>query len=181
MSTWNIDPTHSTVGFSVKHLMISTVRGRFSDFTAVLNLDEAAPQNSSLEVSISAASVDTRTEQRDNHLRSPDFFDVANHPTLTFKSTRVSGDVNGEFTVEGDLTIRGVSRPVTLQVSYDGAGKDPWGNERKAYTATGEFDREAYGLTWNQALEAGGILVSTDVKLEIEVQFVKAKADLAAA
>ena len=174
MTTWNIDPTHSTVGFSVKHLMISTVRGRFSDYTATLNLDDATPANSALEVSISTASVDTRTEQRDNHLRSPDFFDVANHPELTFKSTNIQGDVNGTFTILGDLTIRGTTRPVTLNASFEGAGKDPWGNERKAFTAMGKINREEFGLTWNQALEAGGLLVSSDVKLELEVQFVRA-------
>jgi polyisoprenoid-binding protein YceI len=174
MSTWNIDPTHSTVGFSVKHLMISTVRGRFSDYTATLTLDEAAAANSTLAVSINTASVDTRTEQRDNHLRSPDFFDVANHPALTFKSTKIQGDIGGAFSVHGDLTIRGTTRPVTLTATFEGAGKDPWGNERKAFTATGKINREEFGLTWNQALEAGGLLVSTDVKLELEVQFVRA-------
>ena len=181
MSTWHIDPTHSTVGFSVKHLMISTVRGRFSDFAANLTLDEATPANSSLDVTIQSASIDTRVEQRDNHLRSPDFFDSATHPTLTFRSTKVEGDIGGTFTVSGDLTIRGVSRPVTLSATYEGAGNDPWGNERRAFSASGTFNREAFGLTWNQALEAGGILVSTDVKLEIEVQFVKAKAERKAA
>ncbi|MBL8982641.1 MAG: YceI family protein [Gemmatimonadetes bacterium] len=174
MSTWNIDPTHSTVGFSVKHLMISTVRGRFSDYSATLNLDEAAPANSSLEVTINAASVDTRTEQRDNHLRSADFFDVANHPSLTFKSTKVDGKLDGDFTVTGDLTIRGTTRPITLKASFEGAGQDPWGNERKAFSASGKINREEFGLTWNQALEAGGLLVSTDVKFELEVQFVRA-------
>jgi polyisoprenoid-binding protein YceI len=174
MSSWNIDPTHSTVGFSVKHLMISTVRGRFSDYSATLHLDEQSPAKSSLDVSINAASLDTRTEQRDNHLRSADFFDVANHPTLTFKSTRIDGDINGEFTVVGDLTIRGTTRPVSLKGSFEGAGKDPWGNDRKAFTASGKINREEFGLTWNQALEAGGLLVSTDVKFELEVQFVRA-------
>lgn len=173
MSIWHIDPSHSTVGFTVKHLMISTVRGRFADFTATLNLDESTPANSGLEVTVKADSIDTRSEQRDNHLRSPDFFGATDHPTLTFKSTKVEGDVNDTFTVTGDLTIRGVSRPVTLKASYGGAGKDPWGGERKAFSASGTFNREDFGLTWNQALEAGGILVSTDVKLEIEVQFVK--------
>lgn len=174
MTTWNIDPTHSTVGFSVKHLMISTVRGRFSGFSGSLTLDDTRPANAALEVTIDAASVDTRVEQRDNHLRSPDFFDAASHPALTFKSTRIEGDPQGRFTVHGDLTIRGVTRAVALRASFEGTGRDPWGNERKAFTASGTINREEFGLTWNQALEAGGLLVSTDVKLDIEAQFVRA-------
>lgn len=174
MSTWNIDPSHSTVGFSVKHLMISTVRGRFADFSGQIALDEANPAASSVNVSITASSVDTRADQRDGHLRSPDFFDVENHPKLTFVSKRVDGDLGGDFKVVGDLTIRGVTREVTLSASYDGAGKDPWGNERRAFSASTKINREEFGLNWNQALEAGGLLVSKDVKIEIESQFVKA-------
>lgn len=174
MSTWKIDPTHTTVGFSVKHLMISTVRGRFANFTAVMQLDEAKPANSRVQVEVDAASVDTRAAQRDEHLRSPDFFDVANHPQLTFVSKRVEGDLGGDFKVIGDLTIRGITREVTLNARFDGQGKDPWGNERRAFTASTKINREEFGLLWNQALEAGGLLVSPDVKIEVESQFVKA-------
>ena len=174
MSTWNIDPSHTNLGFAVKHLMISTVRGRFASFAGAVSLDEANPANSRLEISIDAESVDTRNEQRDGHLRSPDFFDAANHPKLTFTSRRIEGDVTGEFKVVGDLSIRGVTKEVVLDAAFDGAGKDPWGNERKAFSAKGKINREAFGLTWNQALETGGLLVSPDVKIEIESQFVKA-------
>ncbi len=175
MTTWQLDPSHSTLGFSVKHLMISTVRGRFADFSGAVTLDEAAPGNSSVEVTIDAASIDTRSEQRDNHLRSADFFDSATFPQLTFKSTRVQGDVSGDFTVFGDLTIRGVTREVALRGSYEGAGRDPWGNERKAYNLSTKINREEFGLTWNQALETGGLLVSPEVKIEIEAQVLKAQ------
>ncbi len=174
MTTWNIDPSHSTVGFSVKHMMISTVRGRFADFTAAITLDEANAANSSVNVSIASASVDTKFEQRDNHLRSADFFDVENHPKLTFASKRVEGNPNGDFKVIGDLTIRGVTREVVLNATFDGTGKDPWGNERRAFSASTMINREEFALTWNQGLEAGGLLVSRDVKIEIESQFVKA-------
>jgi polyisoprenoid-binding protein YceI len=157
MSTWKIDPTHTTVGFSVKHLMISTVRGRFANFTAVMQLDEAKPANSKVEVTVDANSLDTRAAQRDEHLRSPDFFDVANHPQLTFVSKRVEGDLAGDFRIIGDLTIRGITREVTLNATFDGQGKDPWGNERRAFTATTKINREEFGLLWNQVLEAGGL------------------------
>jgi len=175
MTTWNIDPSHSTLGFAVKHMMISTVRGRFAGFSGTLTLDEVTPANSRLEVSVDTASIDTRAEQRDAHLRSPDFFDVASYPGLTFVSKRIEGEVGASFKVVGDLTIRGITHEVVLDAAYDGAGKDPWGNERKAFSARGKVNREAFGLTWNQALEAGGILVGNDVKLEIESEFVKAE------
>ncbi|MBC7898371.1 MAG: YceI family protein [Cytophagaceae bacterium] len=174
MSTWTIDPSHSTIGFAVKHMMISTVRGRFANFSGTVALDEANPANSHLDISIDAASIDTRAEQRDGHLRSADFFDVEQHPALTFKSKRVVGDPNSAFKVVGDLTIRGVTREVTLDAAFEGQGKDPWGNERRAFSAKGKVNREDYGLRWNQALEAGGILVGNDVKIEIESEFLKA-------
>lgn len=173
MTAWQIDPSHSTLGFSVKHLMISTVRGRFADFSGSVSIDEAVPATSSVEVTINAASIDTRSEQRDNHLRSPDFFDTMNFPELTFRSRRVAGDLTGEFTVIGDLSIRGVTREVSLRASYQGAGRDPWGNERRAYNLSTKINREEFGLTWNQALETGGLLVSPEVKIEIEAQVLK--------
>ncbi|HEX2187754.1 MAG TPA: YceI family protein [Longimicrobiaceae bacterium] len=176
-ATWNIDPTHSLVEFSAKHMMITTVKGRFGDVTGTIAIDEAAPDRSAVEVVIGAASIDTRTEQRDAHLRSADFLDVEAHPTLTFRSRRIEGAANREgdgFRVVGDLTIRGVTREVTLDATYDGRGTDPWGGERVSFSARTRIDRRDFGLTWNQALETGGILVSNDVKIEIEVQAVRA-------
>lgn len=174
MTTWNIDPSHSTIGFAVKHLMISTVRGRFADFSGTITVNEAEPAKSTVSVTIQAGSIDTRAEQRDAHLRSPDFFDAEQHPTLTFVSKRVEGNPAGSFKVIGDLTIRGVTHEVALDATFDGTGKDPWGNERRAFSAQAKINREQFGLTWNQALEAGGLLVSPDVKIEVESQFVKA-------
>lgn len=174
MTTWTIDPTHTNVGFAVKHLMISTVRGRFASFTGTISLDEQNPANSRVTASIDAGSIDTRAEQRDAHLRSADFFDADNHPTLEFVSTRIEGNVNGDFRIIGNLTIRGVTREIVLNAKFDGAIKDPWGNDRKAFSATGKINREAYGLVWNQILETGGLTVGNDVKIEIESEFVKA-------
>ena len=180
MSTWHIDPSHATVAFAVKHLMISTVRGRFADFSATLDLDDRNPARSKLNASLDVASIDTRSEQRDTHLRTADFFDVTAHPKITFASTRVQGDTAGEFRVFGDLTIRGVRREVVLNATFDGNAKDPWGNERKAFSAKTSINREDFGLVWNQALEAGGLLVGTDIKIEIEAEFVQAAAAIAA-
>ena len=171
---WNIDPAHTTVEFAVKHLMITTVKGRFADVRGTLTTDEASPDASAIRVEIGTASIDTRNEQRDAHLRSADFFDVETHPTLVFEGKRVDGDVTGGFRLVGDLTIRGVTREITLDVENEGTARDPWGGERSAFSAKGKFSRADFGLTWNQALEAGGVLVSDDVKIEAEVQFVKA-------
>jgi polyisoprenoid-binding protein YceI len=171
-STWKIDPAHSSVEFSVKHLMISTVKGSFADVQGEIVIADNDPSRSSVNATIQAASIDTHTGQRDDHLRSADFLDAANHPQLTFKSTRITAD-NSEFKVVGDLTIRGVTRPITLDVTNEGAGKDPWGGERIAFSATTKLNRTDFGLTWNQAIEAGGVLVGNDVKISIDVQAVK--------
>ncbi len=172
-TTWTIDATHAEVGFSVKHLMISTVRGRFGAVEGTVTIDEATPANSKVDVTIDVASIDTRQEMRDNHLRSPDFFDVATFPTMRFVSKKVSGDIEGDFKVVGDLTIRDQTREVTLDATFTGKGKDPWGNERAGFEAKGKINRTEFGLGWNQALEAGGVMVSEDVKLTIEVEVVK--------
>lgn len=171
-STWNIDTEHTNVGFSVRHMMITTVRGQFAGVSGTVELDEADVTRSRASVRIDAASVDTRSAQRDEHLRSADFFDVANHPHITFESRSVRQAGSG-LQVDGDLTIRGVSRPVTLEVSEEGRGRDPWGGERIAFRAETSIDRTDYGLTWNQTLEAGGVLVSDEVKLVLEVQAVR--------
>ena len=172
-TTWSIDPSHSQVGFAVRHLMISTVKGRFSDFSGTVELDPTDLTTASLSVTINAASIETGTTDRDNHLRSADFLDVGAFPTLTYVSRRVerSGD---EYRLIGDLTIRDVTREVPLTVSFEGQAQDPWGGQRMAFTAAGKLNRTAFGLTWNTALEAGGVLVGEDVKLSIEVQLVEA-------
>jgi polyisoprenoid-binding protein YceI len=171
-TTWKIDPVHSNVEFAVKHLMISTVKGSFTDVEGEIVIVDGDPARSSVTATLKAASIDTRTGQRDDHLRSADFLDAANFPEITFKSTRISGD-KSEFKVVGDLTIRGVTRPVTLDVTNEGAGKDPWGGDRVAFSATTKLDRRDFGLTWNQAIEAGGVLVGNDVKISVDVQAVK--------
>lgn len=172
-STWNLDASHAEVGFSVRHLMISTVRGRFGGIAGTITLDESKPENSKVDVTIDVTTIDTRQEQRDAHLRSADFFDAANYPTMHFVSKRIDGDVTDSFIVVGDLTIRGTTREVTLEVSAEGRGMDPWGNERAGFSAKGKINRGEFGLGWNQALEAGGVVVSDEVKLLIEAEVVK--------
>jgi len=171
-TTWKIDPNHSIVEFAVKHIMISTVKGRFSEVEGEIVIADGEPSHSSVTATIKAASIDTHTGQRDDHLRSADFLDAANFPEITFKSTRITGD-RSEFEVTGDLTIRGVTREITLEVTHEGSRKDPWGGDRIAFSATTKLDRRDFGLTWNQAIEAGGVLVGNDVKVSIEVQAVK--------
>ncbi len=170
---WNLDPAHSSVEFAIKHMVVSTVRGRFSKFDANINLDEARPERSSVEAWIDLASIDTREPNRDNHLRSPDFFDVAQYPTMHFKSRDVQPKGNGQYKVVGDLTVHGVTREIVLDASYAGAGKDPWGGYRAAGSLEGTVSRKDFGLTWNVALEAGGVLVGDTVKLYIDAELVK--------
>jgi polyisoprenoid-binding protein YceI len=172
-STWSIDAAHTEVGFEVKHLMISKVRGRFAGVTGTIRLDEANLANSSVTAEIDAASIDTRTEQRDAHLRSADFFDVERFPAITFRSTRVEQAGGGAFRVVGDLTIRDVTREVVLAVQDEGRGKDPWGGDRAAFSATVSVDRREFGLTWNQALETGGVLVGNEIRISLDVQAVR--------
>lgn len=175
ISTWKLDPAHTVVEFSARHMMITTVKGRFADVKGTITVDARAPDRSHVEVEIGAASIDTRTEQRDDHLRSTDFLDVEHHPAITFRSTKVEGAMAREgdaFTVTGELTIRGKTMTVKLDCVYDGRGKDPWGGERVAFSARTRVDRRDFGLLWNQTLETGGILVSNDVQIEIEAQAV---------
>ncbi|MGH7636861.1 MAG: YceI family protein [Gemmatimonadaceae bacterium] len=175
--TYTIDPAHSNVEFAVRHMMISTVKGRFGDLQGTLSISENGQP--SVDVTIKTASIDTRSEQRDGHLRSPDFFDVETHPELRFKSTSVERTGDG-YKLTGDLTIRDVTRPVTLIVAEEGAGIDPWGNQKVAFSATGRFNRSDFGLNWNAALETGGVLVSDEVKVSIDTQLVKQAAAKAA-
>ena len=171
-TTWTIDPTHSSVEFSVRHLMISTVKGRFADVQGTVVLDEANPAASSADITIQVASIDTREPQRDAHLKSADFFDVEQYPTLTFRSTGVRNQTKDGLTLLGDLSLHGVTREVALDVTREGRVRDPWGNERAGYSATTKIKRSDFGLTWNQLLETGGLAVSDDVKISLDVQLV---------
>jgi polyisoprenoid-binding protein YceI len=175
-STWTIDAAHTSVEFSAKHMMITTVKGRLVDARGAVVIDEQQPERSSVQVELDAASIDTRNEQRDGHLRSPDFLDVANFPTVTFRSRRVVGarmDEGARFTVVGDLTIRGTTREVTLDATYEGSGRDPWGGDRVSFSAETRIDRRDFGLTWNAALETGGVLVSNEIRIRLDVQAVR--------
>jgi polyisoprenoid-binding protein YceI len=179
-TAWTIDAAHSHVEFSVRHLMIATVKGRFGDVQGTIVLDDAAPAQSTIDVTIGAASIDTRMPQRDEHLRSADFFDVATFPTLTFKSRRVE-TVGDQFKVTGDLTIRGVTREVVLDVTPTGRQADPWGGQRAGFEATTKIKRSQFGLTWNQALETGGVMVGDDVKIAIDAELVQQSSSAAGA
>jgi len=174
-TTWNIDPAHSVAEFKVKHMMIANVKGQFAKITGTLTLDESDLADSHIEALIEAASIETRDAQRDAHLKSADFLDVEKFPTLPFKSTRISLVRDGELAVEGDLSIRGVTRKVLFSVEGPTPPmKDPWGNTRVAVSATTKINRKDFGLTWNAALETGGILVGDEVTITLDVEFVKA-------
>lgn len=174
-SSWKLDDTHTHASFTIRHLVITNVRGEFARVTGALVLDEKDVTKSKVEVSIDATSIDTRVADRDNHLRSPDFFDVAKYPTITFKSTRVEKAGEGKLRVTGDLTMHGVTKPVTLDVVGPTAEvKDPWGNTRRGVAASATLDRRDWGLTWSKAVEAGPV-VGNEVKLEIESELLKQK------
>jgi polyisoprenoid-binding protein YceI len=173
---WNLDGTHSGINFAVRHMVVSKVRGRFAAFVGTLDLDEADLTQSTIDVTIDASSIDTGTAQRDDHLRSADFFDVEKFPTLRFRSKRIEKAGKAGFHVIGDLTIRDVTREVLLDVNYGGRGKDPWGNKRAGFSARATIDRKDFGLHWNQVLETGGLLVGDKVDIELDVQAVKAAA-----
>ena len=169
---WKIDSTHTQVGFSVKHLAISTVRGRFSKVDGVGETD-ASGHLSKAAITIDAASIDTNQEQRDAHLRSADFFDAESYPSLSFESTKITQD-GADISIEGNFTMRGVTKPLTLTGETAPTVKDPWGMQRTALTLEGKLNRKEWGLTWNQALEFGGLMVGEDVKLSIELEAVAA-------
>jgi polyisoprenoid-binding protein YceI len=161
------------VGFAVKHLMISTVRGRFAGVTGAVQVDEQDWTRSIANVAIDAATIETGQPDRDTHLRSADFFDVEQHPTITFASTRVEPAGDKRFTLIGNLTMHGVTREIALECLEEGRGGDPWGGERMAFSASATVDRRDFGLRWSQALETGGLVVGNDVRISLEVQFVK--------
>jgi polyisoprenoid-binding protein YceI len=171
---WQIDNTHSQVTFSVRHMMVSTVKGQFKVLSGKLEIDEQHPQNSWVEAEVDATSIDTRDERRDGHLRSPDFFDAAHYPTITFKSTNVEAVGDHEYRVTGDLTIHGVTRQVTFDAEYSGQLKDPYGMQRAGLSAKATINRKDFGLNWNQALESGGVLVGDKVTIEIDLAAVRA-------
>jgi polyisoprenoid-binding protein YceI len=175
VSTWNLDAAHSVAEFKVKHMMISNVKGQFAKLSGSLSLDESDITNSKVEAIIAAASIETHDAQRNAHLRSADFLDAEMFPTLSFQSTRVRPGRDGELAVEGDLTIHGVRRNVVFTVEGPTPpAKDPWGNMRVAISATTKINRKEFGLTWNAALETGGLLVGEEVAITLDVEFVKA-------
>lgn len=172
---WALDPVHSSVDFSIKHMMIANVKGTFNQFDAIIEANPADLTDAQIQFSIDVASIDTRNVDRDNHLRSGDFFDAENHPVMTFNSINIVHNGDGEYNVTGELTIRGVTNKETFEVRYEGSGIDPWGNEKVGFTVEGSIKRSDYGLTWNAALETGGVLVGDKVKITLDVQAAKAE------
>lgn len=170
--TYDLDISHSSVAFNVRHLMVSKTKGRFAEFAGTITIGED-PLESSVQVEIQTASVDTRDDTRDGHLRSGDFLDAEAFPVITYRSTKVTPGAGSTWAVEGGLTVRDVTRAVPLTVSFEGGAVDPWGNARIGFEAHTELDREAFGLTWNQALESGGVLVGKTVKIDIEAEAVR--------
>jgi polyisoprenoid-binding protein YceI len=169
-STWNIDPTHSIAEFSVKHLVVTTVKGRFRDFAGVIHIDEAQPQNSVVEATIAVATIDTNLEARDNHLRSDDFFNAEKFPYITFRSRGVERVDEERFTITGELTIRDVTREIELAGEYEGQVDDPWGNHRAAFTATTQISRKDFDVRWNQMLEGGGAVIGDNVRITLHIE-----------
>lgn len=171
--TWTIDPTHTRLGFVARHAMVTKVRGSFTEFSGTMALDGSEPSSSSISLTAQLASVDTGSPDRDAHLRSADFFDVENHPVMTFRSTSVKQTGDDEFILAGDLTIKEVTRPVEIEVELDGIVTDPWGNQRAGFEGEAEISRKDFGLTWNVPLEAGGWLVSDKIKIQLDVSATK--------
>lgn len=178
---WQIDSSHSRIGFSVKHMMIATVRGEFKNYSGILDLDAQDITRSRISGEIDVTSIDTREGQRDDHLRSGDFFDVGNHPTIRFQSTRIEHVEGDQYRVVGDLSIRGITKEVVLDAEYAGIHKDPWGGTRTGFTVTGGINRKDFGMQFNAALETGGVLVGEKVKLELEIEAVLQEAPVAVA
>lgn len=174
-SKWTVDSAHSSVEFSVKHMMIAKVKGVFNEFIANIEANPTDLTTAKIDFTVDLASIDTRNKDRDAHLRSADFFDVENNPSMTFKSTGIENTGDGEYDVTGDLTIAGVSRSETFSVTFEGQGKDPWGNEKVGFSAEGKINRSDYGLTWNAALETGGVLVGDAIKISLQIEAGKAE------
>lgn len=170
---WKIDPAHSALTFRVRHMMISWVRGEFTDFEGTVDFDSDDPANSRVVVTIDPASIDTREQQRDTHLKSPDFLDVEKFPDIRFESTRIEVLDEDTGKIHGDLTIRGVTNPIVLDVEYNGMAKSPWGNTSAGFTAHTTFNRKDWGLEWNQVLETGGVLVGDEIRAHVELEIVR--------
>jgi polyisoprenoid-binding protein YceI len=171
---WTLDPSHSEVGFKVRHLMITNVKGIFKSYEVNAETDGDDFSKAKISFSADVDSIDTNSEQRDGHLKSPDFFDAANHPKISFSATKYENvDNDGSYELYGDLTIRGISKPVKLDVEFGGVVKDLWGGTRAGFTINGKVDRKEWGLTWNAATEAGGVLVSDTIQISCEIQLVK--------
>jgi polyisoprenoid-binding protein YceI len=166
--TWAVDTSHSTIGFVARHMMVAKVRGRFKDFTADIVIAEN-PLESRVDATVQMASVDTNDETRDNHLRTNDFFDIENHPTMTFRTTSIEPD-GDNYKLNGDLTVRGVTKPVTFDLEVGGVGKDPWGNTKAGFSATTTINRKDFGVEWNAPLETGGVIVGDKVTIELDIE-----------
>lgn len=173
---YTVDPDHSTIGFKIRHLTISTVTGRFTEVKGTFSFDPANVGGAKAEGTVGVQSINTEQKKRDDHLRSPEFFDAAKFPEMSFKTTKIVPGSDGSFKAEGDLTIHGVTKPVTLDVIYGGATKDPMGNERAAFSATTKVNRKDFGLNWNKVLETGGLLVGDDVTIQLEIEGIHKKA-----
>ena len=171
--TWTLDPTHTRLGFVTRHAMITKVRGAFNDFTGTVTVPAEVIEGAKAEVTINASSIDTRNADRDGHLKSNDFFDMENHPEITFTSTKIAPNGSGGVDVTGDLTIKGTTKSVTIPFEYEGTATDPFGNQRAGFEGTTTLNRTDFGLTWNAALETGGVLVSEKVTLELEISAIK--------
>ncbi|MGT2461877.1 MULTISPECIES: YceI family protein [Sinomonas] len=174
---WRIDPAHTRLGFSTRHAMVTKVRGAFNDVDGVINVDVDEPTNSSVSVTIKVASIDTRNAQRDEHLRTNDFFDAPHYPEITFVSKRIDQVEENSFIVNGDLTIRGVTKEIAVPIEFIGIETDPFGNMRAGFEGSRRIDRKDFGVNWNAALDSGGVLVSDRILLEFEISAIKSAAD----
>ncbi|AMM95073.1 YceI family protein [Peribacillus simplex] len=170
---WTVDPTHSSIEFSVKHMMIAKVKGSFGKFEAIISANPSDLTTADIEFTVDVASIDTRNADRDNHLRSADFFDVEKNPTLSFKSTKIVNTDDDEYDVTGNVTLNGITQEETFAITFEGQGKDPWGNEKAGFSGKGKIKRSDYGLTYNAALETGGVLIGDQITLTIEIEAAK--------
>lgn len=173
VSKWKVDPSHSSIEFSVRHMMITNVKGSFNEFSASIEADPSDLTTAAIEFSVNVASIDTRNKDRDAHLTSADFFNIESYPNISFKSTNILKTDEGEYAVTGDLTINDVTRSETFTAIFEGQGKDPWGNEVVGFSGEGKINRSDYGLTWNAALETGGVLIGDAIKFSIQIEATK--------